>query len=226
MSSENPRQQTLSFGFADEPVPRDVLPFDGPTTYYGRILKASDADRYLAELEVQIPWAPDEVRIAGKLHVTRRKTAWFGDAAYGYGYSGTTRTAQPWTQLLRELRERISARVGYAFNSCLLNRYADGGDGMSWHSDDEKWMAPGVPIASLSFGADRRFRFQHKHSGATAEVVLEHGSLLVMAGRTQQAWKHMLPKSKKVHDARINLTFRRFDETLLPRPQGTARTVV
>jgi hypothetical protein len=39
-------------------------------------------------------------------------------------------------------------------------------------------------------------------------VGLEHGSLLVMKGETQRFWKHQLPKSRKVSDPRLNLTFR------------------
>ena len=72
--------------------------------------------------------------------------------------------------------EKIS---GAACNSCLLNLYHDGGEGIGWHSDDERSLAPGAPILSMSFGAERKFSFRHKHTKETITVTLENGSLLV-----------------------------------------------
>jgi alkylated DNA repair dioxygenase AlkB len=40
------------------------------------------------------------------------------------------------------------------FNSCLLNLYHDGNEGMGWHSDDEKSIEDNSSIASVSFGAE------------------------------------------------------------------------
>ena len=39
--------------------------------------------------------------------------------------------------------------------------------------------------------------------------MLESGSVLVMKGDTQKNWLHSLPKSTRVTEPRINLTFRR-----------------
>lgn len=63
-------------------------------------------------------------------------------------------------------------------------------------------------IASLTFGAERKFVFKHKQSKEVMSLELKAGSLLVMKGETQQHWLHRLPPTKKVKDARINLTFR------------------
>ena len=79
---------------------------------------------------------------------------------------------------------------------------------MGWHSDDEKSLAREQAIASLSFGAERKFAFKHKRTGETGSLLLEHGSLLVMKGATQTNWLHRLPPTKKVLQPRINLTFR------------------
>ena len=103
------------------------------------------------------------------------------------------------------LAERLT---GARFNSCLLNLYHQGNEGMGWHSDDEKSIVPYSAIASLSFGAAREFRFKHKHLPVTAKVLLGHGSLLIMKDRTQTHWLHSIPKSKKIQTPRINLTFR------------------
>ena len=94
------------------------------------------------------------------------------------------------------------------FNSCLLNLYHSGDEGMSWHSDDEKDLEENSAIASLSLGAERKFSFRHKQSKETVALMLEHGSLLVMKDITQTHWHHQLPKTKKVTQPRINLTFR------------------
>jgi alkylated DNA repair dioxygenase AlkB len=91
----------------------------------------------------------------------------------------------------------------------LANLYRDGRDSMGWHSDDEPELGPTPTIASVSLGARRRFVLRHKRKAAPAvELALESGSLLVMSGTTQRFWKHAVPKSATLGEARINLTFR------------------
>ena len=99
------------------------------------------------------------------------------------------------------------------FNSCLLNLYHNGNEGMGWHSDDEKPLGKNNTIASLSFGAERKFSFKHKQTKQTVSLVLEHGSLLIMKDSTQSNWLHSLPKSKNITQPRINLTFRTMHES-------------
>ena len=79
---------------------------------------------------------------------------------------------------------------------------------MGWHSDGEKDLKKHGAIASLSFGAERKFAFKHKQTKEKCEFLLENGSLLVMKGETQEHWLHRLPPTKKIKDARVNLTFR------------------
>jgi alkylated DNA repair dioxygenase AlkB len=134
--------------------------------------------------------------------------AWYGDIGYSYRYSGTSKTACAWTCELLELKELVQNQTNSTFNSCLLNLYRDGNEGMSWHSDDEKALGKDSTIASLSLGAERKFALRHKRTGETVSVVLEDGSLLLMKGATQTYWQHSLPKSKKITTPRINLTFR------------------
>lgn len=186
----------------------NLLPFDGVANYFGAVIDPSLADAYLQKLVNAILWQQDEITIYGKRYVTRRKTAWYGEAALSYTYSGTTRTALPWTPELRELKSLVEKLSGETYNSCLLNLYHDGTDGMSWHSDDEKMLKKNGAIASMSFGAERKFSFKHKKTKQTVSIVLEHGSLLVMKGNVQQHWLHALPKSVKVKSPRVNLTFR------------------
>lgn len=186
----------------------NLLPFDGQADYYGTVMEVEKARIYMDSLMRSIEWRNDEAVIFGRHIITKRKVAWYGDNDFGYKYSGIVRQALPWTPELMELRRLTEGLTGAGYNSCLLNLYHDGDEGMAWHSDDEKELAPGGAIASLSFGAERRFLFRHKQSRQVVEVLLDAGSLLVMRGATQDRWLHSLPKMKRVTRPRVNLTFR------------------
>ena len=186
----------------------NLLPCDGTVNYYGPVLDPGGAQRYYEALLHHVLWKNDAVTLFGKHHVTARKVAWYGDPGLAYTYSGTTRWGLPWTDQLLELKTLAEHLCGGRFNACLLNLYHHGGEGMGWHSDNEKSIVPLSAIASLSLGAEREFRFKHKTLPATARVLLENGSLLVMKDTTQTHWFHSIPKSKKILTPRINLTFR------------------
>ena len=186
----------------------NLLPRDGIVDYYGRVIDEKEAEHYMARLMREIEWRNDEAVIFGRHIVTKRKVAWYGDNTYTYTYSNITRQALPWTKDLLALKELAEGLTGARYNSCLLNLYHDGDEGMAWHSDDEKELEPDGAIASLSLGAERRFLLRHRESKETIEVPLAAGSLLVMRGTTQTHWLHSLPKMKKVRTPRVNLTFR------------------
>lgn len=186
----------------------NLLHKDGTAHYYGKILPYREANRYFDLLLQNIQWKNDEANILGKHIVTKRKVAWYGNSDYSYAYSNTTKQALAWTRELSILKRLVEEITGESFNSCLLNLYHNGNEGLGWHSDDEKSIGKYTPIASLSFGAERKFSFKHKHTKQTVSLVLAHGSLLVMKGATQTNWLHSLPKSNRITQARINLTFR------------------
>lgn len=182
---------------------------DGIAIYYGKFLTFDEANGYFHSLLQNIPWKNDEVVVFGKHTVTKRKTAWYGDSNYVYIYSNTIKQALSWTRELINLKHLVENLSNTKFNSCLLNLYHDGNEGMGWHSDDEKSIEENSTIASVSFGAERKFSFKHKQNKKIISVLLEHGSLLLMKEVTQKNWLHSLPKSKKITLPRINLTFRR-----------------
>jgi alkylated DNA repair dioxygenase AlkB len=186
----------------------NLLPADGMVDYYGQVLVQAEAARYLDRLLRDIAWRNDEAVIFGRHIITKRKVAWYGDSDYTYAYSNIIRQALPWTEDLLGLKAMTEQLTGATYNSCLLNLYHDGEEGMAWHSDDEKELTPDGAIASLSFGAERRFLLRHKRTKEQVEVTLATGSLLVMRGTTQTHWLHSLPKMKKVRAPRVNLTFR------------------
>ena len=134
--------------------------------------------------------------------------AWYGDTDFEYTYSKITKRALPWTAELVALKKIIEKKTGEKFNSCLLNLYHNGDEGMAWHSDAEKVLKKNGAIASLSLGAERKFTFKHKETKETISLILENGSLLVMKGSTQTSWLHRLPPTKLISKPRINLTFR------------------
>lgn len=187
---------------------RNILPYDGEVNYYGQILSLSDAHYYYDKLLNTVEWKNDEAIIFGKKIITKRKVAWYGDENYSYTYSKTTKQALKWTKSLLELKLIIEKYSKTKFNSCLLNLYHSGEEGMAWHSDNEKSLGKNTVIASMSFGAERNFAFKHKSSKQKVGVILEKGSLLIMKGSTQTNWLHRLPPTKKIKGPRINLTFR------------------
>jgi alkylated DNA repair dioxygenase AlkB len=187
---------------------KNILPKDGIVNYYGKLFSRQEADHYFNNLLTGIEWKNDEAFILGKLIITKRKAAWYGDTAFEYSYSNRTKIALPWTKDLLELKTKIELETGESFNSCLLNLYHTGEEGMAWHSDGEKDLKKNGAIGSVSFGAERKFSFKHKTTKETVSVMLEHGSLLMMKGTTQTHWLHRLPPTKKILNPRINLTFR------------------
>ena len=190
----------------------NLLPKDGSVYYYGRILGANEANNLLKELLSTIEWKNDQSVIFGNLIVTKRKVAWYADKAFEYTYSNIVKTALPWTPALLRIKAIAEEKTGETYNSCLLNLYHTGSEGMAWHSDGEKDLKKDGAIASISFGAERKFSFKHKNTKETVSVMLEHGSLLVMKGTTQTHWLHRLPPTKTVHTPRVNLTFRTIEE--------------
>ncbi len=191
---------------------KNILPKDGTVNYYGKLLDPKSADHYFEVLLHTILWRNDEAIIFGKKIITKRKVAWYGEKEFQYTYSKTTKLALPWTKELLELKEKTEHETGETFNSCLLNLYHNGSEGMAWHSDGEKDLKKNGAIASLSFGAERKFAFKHKETKEKISLQLEHGSLLVMKNATQTHWLHRLPPTTSVHTPRINLTFRTIEE--------------
>jgi len=193
--------------FSSEKI-QNILPFDGITNYHGKILNKTQCDFYYNSLLENINWKNDEAIIFGKLIVTKRKVAWYGDSEYDYTYSKITKKANLWTKELLVLKEIVEKESNETYNSCLLNLYQSGEEGMAYHSDGEKMLKKNGAIASLSLGAERKFSFKHKKNKQRIDVFLENGSLLVMKEGTQTNWLHRLPPTKKVNSPRINLTFR------------------
>ena len=188
-----------------------IINKDGVAIYHPGVLSIDTANQYLIELQKGISWEQDVIHLFGKTFITQRRVAWFGDEPYEYKYSKISRVAKPWTNVLKQIKEIVESNCDESFNSCLLNLYQDGNEGMGWHADNEKELKRNGTIASVSIGAERKFSFKHKVSHEVVDINLENGSALLMKGEIQQFWKHCLPKSKKISKPRVNLTFRNIE---------------
>jgi len=202
----------------DEPeqTPINVIDYDGAVEYHGLLIPFQQANNYFDSLLSKVEWKSDEANIFGEQIFTKRKVAWYGDKPFSYTYSNATKLALPWIDELVVLKKIVEEKTDGHFNSCLLNLYHSGDEGMAWHSDGEKDLQKNGAIGSLSFGAERKFSFKHKRNQETVSLLLQHGSLLVMKGETQSHWLHRLPPTKKTVTPRINLTFRSIDEKNCP----------
>lgn len=168
-----------------------------------------DADALLHDVLQTTPWRQEDITLFGKRRPMPRLTCWMGDAAYVY--SGLRNDPAPWSAAVTQIRDRVETLCDTPFNGVLLNRYRDGSDSMGWHADDEASLGAAPVIASVSLGATRRMRFKKRRAEIAADdfaLELEHGSVLIMRGRTQADWLHAIPKTKRPVGPRINLTFR------------------
>lgn len=187
---------------------QNILPFDGKVLDFGLIMNQKECQLNFQTFLNANFWIHDEIVMFGKRIVTNRKIAWFGDSAYKYSYSSTVKQAIPWTAELLSIKNLIELETGEKFNSCLMNLYHNGNEGMGWHQDNERELGKNPVIASFSLGAARKFSFKHIASRQKVDIKLATGSLILMKGETQEKWLHSLPKSTKVKTPRINLTFR------------------
>jgi len=185
---------------------------DAEIEYFPNFLTNNEADLLLSFLLESELWRQDEIKLFGKKVLQPRLTILFGENGNTYKYSGLKMLPKPFPDIIENLKYKCEeeSNNGVKFNVCLANLYRDGNDSMGWHADDEKELGQNPVIASISLGAERVFHLKHKKLQNTKHKIrLQHGSLLIMKGTTQEFWKHQLPKTKKIISPRINLTFRK-----------------
>jgi alkylated DNA repair dioxygenase AlkB len=198
--------------FSEQAHLLNLLPKDGVLNDYGRVMATEEGDNYFTELRGDVAWQPDSALLNGRLIKTAREVAWYADSPFRYIHSGVERQALQWQGgSLLQLKRKIEELTGQRYNSCLLNLYHDGSQGIGWHADVEAIESNDV-IASLSLGAARKFALKHKATGEFRELTLEHGQVIVMRGETQRHWLHSVMKTKQSVGPRISLTFRCFPE--------------
>ena len=188
--------------------PLNIIDQDGIALYHEKVLTDEQIKPLYDKLLNNINWENERVVMFGKEIITKRKVAFYSDPLIAYTYSSKTKIGLPWKDPLIILKNIVESLTKQTYNACLLNLYHNGEEAMGWHSDNEKEIIANSTIASLSIGASRKFSFKHKVTKETISIKLENGSLLEMKGTIQSHWLHALPKSKKITESRINLTFR------------------
>lgn len=187
----------------------NLLPYGGEVYYFPDFFSLAKADELFQDLEKNLAWRQEPIKLFGKLVMQPRLTALYGNSEKEYAYSGISMKPEPWTNSLLQIKEKIQDNTGEIFTHVLCNLYRDGQDSMGWHRDNEPVLGRNPCIASVTFGATRVFQLRNYQTKKDKiELVLEHGSLLLMKGESQHIWEHQLPKTKKSLAPRINLTFR------------------
>jgi alkylated DNA repair dioxygenase AlkB len=195
---------------------QNILTFDGEVYFFPQFLEQKEADNYYRIFKNEINWQLYHIKLFGKVLPQPRLTAWHGDDEANYTYSGLSLKPEPFSNELNQLKEKLKTIGSDHYNSVLLNLYRNQQDSMGWHADDEPELGDKPVIASISLGATRKFQLKHKtKTHANLNLMLTHGSLLLMKGVTQTYWKHAIPKSTKPCGERINLTFRHIKGTSL-----------
>ena len=183
---------------------------DGKLDYYSNVFENIEADRLFLKLKENLDWKQEEIKIFGKTHDIPRLQAWYADEGIQYSYSGIDLLPAKWTDELLQIKALIQTIIPYEFNSVLANLYRTGQDSNGWHADNEKELGKNPVIASITLGQERYFKIKHiRDNSLKKDLLLEHGSLLVMSGAMQNNWKHTIAKTKKPIGERLNLTFRR-----------------
>jgi alkylated DNA repair dioxygenase AlkB len=193
--------------FQPEPIVFN-LP-DAAIIYYPNFFSKEESDIIFDELTNDIPWQQDDIKVFGKVHPQPRLTALFGNQGKSYSYSNITMQPHAWNPFLQKIKSKVENISVANFSTVLLNLYRNGKDSNGWHADNEKELGVNPIIASVSFGTERVFQLKHNTiPNLKQNIILEHGSLLLMKGTTQHFWKHQIPKTAKPIGSRINLTFR------------------
>jgi alkylated DNA repair dioxygenase AlkB len=195
-----------------------LIPISGAELYYdSHFLSPEEASRLLNLLMEKCTW---QRRQAAFGHAVPRDETYYGDPGTHYTYSRRECKPLPWLPELLTLKSRIETVTpddAYAnlslprcpYNAVLCNLYRHGNDSVGLHADNEPEMRP--VIASVSLGAERLFRLKRNGGPIAFSERLCSGSLLIMAGHTQENFKHDVPKEPAITEPRINLTFRRIE---------------
>ena len=195
--------------FFDEPTTQRIDLPGADIVLHQQVWSPERGDQLCSQLVQEIEWRQDKISMFGQVHDVPRLNAWYGDPDCSYAWSGIRMNPLAWTPTLQKIREQVNGLAAVQFNSALLNLYRDGNDKVDWHADDEKVLGINPVIASVSLGVALKFRMRRKDRSQTpTDIVLQSGDVLIMRGSTQQLWEHEVPRSKRITQPRVNLTFR------------------
>ena len=141
--------------------------------------------------------------------LNNRTVAYFGDVGYKYGSivhppQKVNSDTNPYlTSILRSIK---AVTPFFTFNSVMVQAYEGREAHIPLHSDDEDCINPDSHILTLSLGEERNIRFiSGKHIDISCKLV--HGSIITMSAKSQQVFKHEIPKNQG-DGLRVSLTLR------------------
>ena len=174
----------------------------------GSFINKELLEKCIIDIEPQLELKP-EIIIFGKKCKQQRNIGFFSDKSKGYKYSNKTMESKPLTKSISELLDIVNNELGTQFNGILVNKYMDGNDYISAHSDDESGLDL-IGVISISYGAERIFRIRKKDTKQIIyDTLTTHCSILHMGGNFQKLYTHEIPIQKKIKEPRISFTFRK-----------------
>jgi len=205
----------------ETPIPLDAT---SSVLYVPSYIHPTQATDIFHHLLNDIEWRKSSMTAKDRsIYQLPRLQCWMSDPyvkAQLYQKEGPMMWSEPIFRLKQQLENDLNAWIqmhSSAKNQCackfdyvLMNYYRNGLDKIGFHRDDEAEEDGKNIIASLSFGAKRKFIIRHcNNKKLNHHFDLTHGSLIVMMGDTQINWKHSIPEEPELLEARINLTFRK-----------------
>jgi alkylated DNA repair dioxygenase AlkB len=166
-------------------------------------------DQCVSYVEPQLEERP-EIIIYGKPCKQHRNVGFFSDESIGYKYSKKLMKSKPLSNCMTDLLVTINKMMGAEFNGVLVNKYMDGSDYISAHSDDETSLDTTIGVVAISYGSERIFRIRNKNDKIiVCDEPTTHCGILHMGGNFQKLYTHEIPMQKKIKEFRISFTFRK-----------------
>ena len=173
----------------------------------GRFVDKELLEQCVSYVEPQLEERP-EIIIYGKPCKQARNVGFFSDTSIGYKYSKKLMKSKPLSNCMTELLDIINKMMRAEFNGVLVNKYMDGSDYISAHSDDETSLDTTIGVVSISYGAERIFRIRNKNDKSiVCDEPTTHCGILHMGVNFQKVYTHEIPIQKKIKESRISFTF-------------------
>ena len=165
-------------------------------------------EKSIEEIDDKLHTNP-EIKVYGKICHQHRNVGFFSDTSIGYRYSNQISRSIPLTPSLKIILEEINKKFNADYNGILVNKYKDGTDYISSHSDDESGLSD-VGVCAISYGTPRNFRIRDKQTNKiVANIDTLDDEIIMMDGDFQKEFKHEIPIQKKIKEHRYSFTFRK-----------------